>query len=129
MGQQIQTPEVKPGKVQAVTIMLLVNGILNILWSFGFTIAVIFGSLGIGLLCAPITLMPGVLGIFEIIAAANLLSTPAKPVKNFQIISILEIVTIVFGNVISMIVGILNLILYNDIEVRSYFTELENNQQ
>jgi hypothetical protein len=115
-------PGIKPGKVQAVTIMLLANGILNILYALGVTGSIVLGTLGIGLLCAPITILPGVLGVFEIIYATNLMAIPPKSVKNLQTIAILEIVCVISGNAISLVVGILNLVFYNDPEVRGYLT-------
>ncbi|MEN6410377.1 MAG: hypothetical protein ABFD44_11770 [Anaerolineaceae bacterium] len=115
-------PGIKPGKVQAVTIMLLANGILNILYALGVTGSIVLGTLGIGLICAPLTILPGVLGVFEIIYATNLMAMPPKTVKNLQTIAILEIVCVISGNAISLVVGILNLVFYNDPEVRGYLT-------
>lgn len=110
----------KPGKIQTITILLLVNGIMNILYAFSATAAIVLGTLGIGLLCAPLTILPGVLGVFEIIYASNLMANPPKAVKNLQTIAILEIVCIITGNAISLIIGIINLVFYNDTEVRAY---------
>jgi hypothetical protein len=110
--------------VQAIAIMTLVNGILNIFASLGITTAIILGTLGLGLLCAPITIAPLVLGIFEIIYGVNLLANPPKVSKPNQIIAILEIACIVVGNVISLVVGILSLVFYNDEEVKAYFDNI-----
>jgi len=114
----------KPGKIQAIAIMTLINGILNILAALGLTATIVLGTLGIGLLCAPITILPGVLGIFEIIYAANLLANPPKPTKPSQAIAIMEICCIIVGNVVSLVVGILALVFYNDPEVQAYFATL-----
>jgi hypothetical protein len=73
-----------PGKVQAIGIMTLINGIFNILWALGITSTVVLGTLGIGLLCSPITILPGVLSIFEIVYASKLISNPPKPVNPGQ---------------------------------------------
>lgn len=114
----------QPGMVTALTIMTLVNGILNIMWSLGVTLGIVLGTFGIGLLCAPITLLPGVLGIFEILYAAKLLANPPQPVKPSQTIAILEICCIVAGNVISLVVGILALVFYSDTAVKAYFARI-----
>jgi hypothetical protein len=119
------TPSVqKPGMVTALTIMTLINGILNILYALGFTAAIVLGTFGIGLLCAPLTILPAILGIFEILYAVKLLSNPPQPVKPSQTLAVLEIVCIITGNVISMVVGILALVFYNDTSVKEYFARI-----
>ena len=116
----------KPGMVQAIAIMTLINGVLNILYSLIITASIVLGTLGIGLLCAPLTILPAVLGIFEIIYASKLLANPPTPVQPSQTIAILEIVCIVTGAVISLVVGILALVFYNDQEVKAYFAKLNS---
>ena len=113
----------KPGKVQAIAIMTLINGILNILWGIGLTGSVVLGTLGIGLLCAPLTLLPLVLGIFEIIGGAKLMGEPPRKF-NVQTIAILEVVAILAGDGISLIVGILNLVFYNEPPTKHYIDSL-----
>ena len=113
----------KPGKVQAIAIMTLINGILNILWGIGLTGSVVLGTLGIGLLCAPVTILPLVLGIFEIIGGAKLMGEPPRKF-NVQTIAILEIVAILAGDGISLIVGILNLVFYNEPPTQQYIDSL-----
>jgi hypothetical protein len=114
----------RPGLVNALGIMTLVNGILNIFAGLGLTAAVVLSTLGIGLLCSPITLAPAVLGVFEIMYAAKILANPPQPVKFSQTIAILEIVCVVFGNGISLVVGILALVFYNDQSVKGYFSSI-----
>lgn len=114
----------KPSEVTTITILILISGISNIIASLIWTFAIVFGTLGIGLLCTPITILPGVLGIFEVIQAANLLSERPKPVKNFQTIAILEICAILSFNVISLVTGILGLVFNNNPRVRGYFNQL-----
>lgn len=111
----------RPGMVTAIAIMTLVNGVLNILYALSVTLGIVLGTFGIGLLCAPLTILPGVLGIFEIIFATQLLAIPPRPVKPNQTIAILEIAAIAAGNVVSLVVGILVLVFYNDPAVRAYF--------
>lgn len=121
----LNTPQ-KPGMVQAIAIMTMINGILNIMAGLSITAAVVLGTLGVGLLCAPVTILPCVLGIFEIIYAANLLANPPKAIQPSQSIAILEIACILLGNVVSMIVGILAIVFYNDEEVKAYFAQINS---
>ena len=116
----------KPGLVTTLTIMTLINGILNILYALGLTAAIVLGTLGIGLLCAPVTILPAILGIFEILYAVKLLSDPPQPVKPSQTIAVLEIVCIITGNALSLVVGILALVFYNDASVKDYFARLNS---
>ncbi len=114
----------KPALVQAIAIMTLVSGILNILASLSITTSLVLGTLGLGLLCTPITILPLVLGVFEIIYATKLLANPPKSTKPNPTIAFLEIACIIIGNVISMAIGILALVFYNDEEVRAYFESI-----
>lgn len=108
----------KPGLVTAIAVMTLTSGILNLFWGF-----VAFGSF-FGIICLPIAILPTILGIFEIIYAAKLLSAQLQPVQPSPSIAAFEIVTVVMGNVFSMVVGILVLIFYNDLTVKEYFAHL-----
>jgi hypothetical protein len=120
-----EIPE-KPAMVQAIAVMTLVNGIINIVYAFGITLLIIIGTLGFGILCAPLTILPGILGIFEILYAVKLLPEPPKPTKPNQTLAILEICAILAGNVVSLVVGILNLVFYNDERVKAYFANLNS---
>lgn len=112
----------KPGMVQAVAIMTLVNGILNILWGSGATLGMIAGIATICLV--PVTILPLILGIFEILYAVKLMSNPPQPVRPSQAIAIMEICCILVGNVISLVIGILALVFYNDPAVKAYFARI-----
>lgn len=116
-------PDVKPGKVQAIAIMTLVSGILNVFYGLVLTFLVVVGTIGIGLLCFPLTIFPTVVGIFEIIAGAKLMANPPRTFK-VKTIAILEIVAIIAGSVPSAVVGILNLVFYNEPEVKDYIDSL-----
>ena len=113
-----------PGLVKTIAVMTLVNGIVNILWGLGVTAGVVLGTFFIGLICAPITILPTILGIFEMIYALKLLANPPQPVQPSTSIAILEILCVLAGNVFSMIVGILSLVFYNDPQVKEYFANL-----
>ena len=112
----------KPTLVQVIAWMTLASGIVNLLWGIGLALTVLLTIVGI--VCVPFAILPTVLGVFEIIYAAKLLSNPPQPLQPSTNIAILEIVTILVGNVFSMVVGILALVFYNDLVVRDYFARL-----
>lgn len=122
--QQVYAAYAKPGLVQFIAIMTLVNGILNILYGLIVTGAIVLGTFFLGIICAPVTILPVVLGIFEILYAVKLLATPPQPVRPSQTIAILEIIAVITGNIISLIVGILALVFYADADVKYYFARL-----
>jgi len=115
----------KPGQVTAITVLTLISGIGNIIAALVWTSLIVVGTVGIGIICAPLTLLPGVLGVFEIIYAAKLLATPPRPVRPSQTIAILEICAILAGNILSLVTGILALVFYSDPAVQDYFAGLE----
>jgi hypothetical protein len=114
----------KPGLVMAIALMTLVNGIFNIIWG----ISLILGTFGILLICFPVSLLPLILGGFEIAYAMKMLAVPSQPVQPARNIAIFEIVAILVCNVFSMVVGILALIFYNDQIVKDYFAQLNGTQ-
>ena len=124
--RQVHEPvyDPKPGTVSAIAVMTLVSGIVNVLWALGLTGTIVIGTLGIGLLCVPVTILPAVLAIFEIIYGVRLLANPPRPTQPSQAIGILEICCILYGNVIALVVGILALVFYSEPEVKDYFTRL-----
>lgn len=117
-----QPYEEKPGLVTAIALMTLVSGIINLFWGFVAS-ATVLGTI-VGVVCLPITILPTILGIFEIIYAAKLLSAQPQPVQPSPSIAVFEILTVVYANVFSLIVGILTLIFYNDLTVKDYFARL-----
>lgn len=114
----------RPGQVTAIVIMTLISGIMNILAALTWTVLIVVGTIGVGLLCTPVTILPAVLGVFEIIFASKLLTNPPTPVKPSQTIPILEICAILFANIFSLVTGILALVFYNDPKVQDYFARL-----
>ena len=114
--------EQKPGLFTAIAVMTLVSGITNLFW--GFIASATALSTFVGIVCLPITILPTILGVFEIIYAAKLLSVQPQPVQPSQSIAVFQILTFLFGNIFSMVVGILALIFYNDLSVREYFARI-----
>lgn len=124
---EVATAGAKPGKVQAVAIMTLIDGILNILialmWAVGIISGVV-GTLGLGfflLICCVVPIYTVVVGIFEIIFAAKLLPEPPKTNEFSKPVAILQIINVVSFNMLSVVTGILALVFANDPEVVAYF--------
>src|SRR5512134_3843312 len=118
------TNEPKPTLVNVIAWMTLASGIVNLFWGLGVSLTVLVSTIGFGLICLPLTILPTILGIFEIIYAAKLLSNPPQAVRPNTNIAILEIVCILAGNIFSVVVGILALVFYNDLTIRDYFARL-----
>lgn len=112
----------KPGLVTAIALMTLTSGIVNLFWGF-IASATALGTI-IGVVCLPITILPTILGIFEIIYAAKLLSAQPQPVQPSISIAVFEILTFLMLNMYSGIVGILVLVFYNDLAVKEHFTRI-----
>jgi len=111
----------KPGMLQTVAIMTLVNGIINILWGGLLTL-----SLMPTLVCWPFGAFPLVLGILEVIYAAKILPSQLQPVQPSKTIAIMEIIAILYLNPLSMIGGILALVFYGDPAVKAYFARINS---
>lgn len=109
----------KPGLYTAIAAMTLASGIVNLFWGFVTSATVL--STFIGVICLPITVLPTILGIFEIIYAAKLLSNQPQPVQPSPAIAAFQISTLIYGNVFTAVVGLLNLIFFNDQSVKDYF--------
>ena len=115
-------PNQKPGLFTAIAVMTLTSGIINLFWGF-IASATALGTL-VGIVCLPVTILPTILGIFEIIYAAKLLSAQPEPVKPSKALAVFQILTFFMGNIFSTVVGILTLIFYNDLTVKEYFAQL-----
>ena len=112
----------KPTLVHAIAWMTLASGIVNLFWGFAASGAAL--ATVVGVICTPITILPSILGIFELIYAAKLFSNPAQPLQPSTNIAILEIACVLTGNVFSMAVGVLSLVFYNDTVVKDYFAQI-----
>ena len=112
----------QPSLVKTIAVLTLINGIVNIFWGLIAT-AVVVPTIVLACL-AVFTILPTILGVFEIIYALKLLNNPPQPVQPSTTIATLEILTVLTGNVFSMIVGILALVFYSDAQVKEYFARL-----
>ena len=111
----------KPSRLQGIEIMMLVSGILNIIAGLGL----VCGALAsiVGVLCLPVVVLPLVLGVFEVVYASKLMNHQPVSVRDLRTIAIFEVATILYGNGITLVVGILNLIFLDDQNVRDYLTQ------
>jgi predicted Zn finger-like uncharacterized protein len=116
----------KPGKVQAVSIMVLIGGILATLHAVVWLLyigLIGFASMGFGFFCC---LWPGpyyalVLGIMGIIKGARLLGERAYRETPPQGLGIMMIINIINGDIVNLIMGILVLVFLTDRDVKDYF--------
>jgi len=111
-----------PGLIKTIGVITLISGIVNLFWGLAAT-AVVVPTIILACL-AIFTILPTILGVFEIIYALKLLNNPPQPIQPSTTIAILEILTVLTGNVFSMIAGILSLVFYNDPQVKEYFAKL-----
>jgi hypothetical protein len=113
----------RPPKLQTIGILMLISGALNIMAGLG----VVTGfALSIVLICCiPFAALPLALGVFEVIYGLRLVGAGQEPVKRdtLQTVAILEVATILGSNIVSFIVGIINLVLLSDTEVTGYFKQ------
>jgi len=116
------TNQQKPTLVNVIAWMTLASGIVNLFWGIAASGAVL--ATIVGVICTPITILPTIFGIFEIIYAAKLMSNPPQQIQPSTNIAILEIVCVIVGNLFAVVVGILALVFYNDLVVRNYFARL-----
>lgn len=116
----------KPTLFQVIAWMTLVSGVVNLFWGFaasGTALATI-----VGVFCLPLTVLPAILGVFELIYAAKMFSEPPQVFRPSTNLAVLEIASVLSGNVFSMAVGILALVFYNDQVVKDYFAYLNGTQ-
>ena len=112
----------RPALVNVIAWMTLASGVVNLFW--GIVASGTALSTIVGVICLPLTILPTIFGVFELIYAAKLFSNPAQPVRPSTNIAVFEIACVLTGNVFAMVVGILALVFYNDTIVRDYFARL-----
>lgn len=123
-NQQPPAYNEKPGQITAMAILMLLSGLTDVGLFFMWGILIITGgiaTIGIGLLCLPFALPPLALAIFEFIYGAKLLSEKPATMKSYKTMAILEIVSILFGNVVGLVTGILILVWLNDPRIADWF--------
>lgn len=113
--------DTKPGKLQTVAIIWIVDGAMSIVWGAALAIGALASIIGI--ICLPIAVYPLVLGIVEVIYGVKLFGDPVKLTKPPIFVSIMEMVDIAFGDVLGLIAGIVTYALLNDEEVKAYFAQ------
>lgn len=126
-GTPADTADRKPGKLQAMTIMTLVGGILAVLASLGviagFILGVI-GSMGLGLIfcvCIVLPIYQMVAGILCIIQGVKLMgANPEQYYFKTKNTAILQIVCVIAGDVINLVLGIITLVFFKDEEVLAW---------
>jgi hypothetical protein len=116
LEKEPRRPREKPGKVQAIAVMILVGGILACIWGMGSTLLS-------GFACC---LWPGayygfVMGIMAIVRGSNLLGDYAYRLPPPQGIAIMMIINIINGDAVNLTLGILVLVFLSDPEVKAYF--------
>ncbi len=115
-GERRERGPQKPGKVQALSIMMLVGGIYALVHALGAVAAS-------GLACC---IWPGVyyamvLGILAIIKASPILGETGHLQPAPKSIAIMQIINIINLDVVNCVMGIINLVFLNEPEVRRYF--------
>ncbi len=121
---QLENPV--PGKVQAIGIMHLVGGILNILIGLIWAATGLFSGLltfGIGLIycCPAFILVP--IGIVEVISGAKHQSKDHSALGPPRVTGVVELFSILGCSMISTVFGVLTLVFLNDPEVESYYAQ------
>ena len=116
-----------PSELQTSKTFFLISGIVNILVLLGWGGTTIFTGLvtcGIGCLFGVVPIINIVSCILDFMAYSKLnnLDTPGT-YKSLQFASILEIVTILTGNIVSLIFGVINLNNLNSIAVKNFLNE------
>ena len=102
----------KPGQITAIAVLCLVSGILDCL---GFVTVFMLWPGGLYSL---------VVGIFELIYAAKILSDPVRTSRPSTAVAVLQIVNIINCSGLAVVTGILSLVFYSDPRVKSYFHEM-----
>ena len=123
----LSMPPQKPDRLFAIGMMTLISGIINILWGMGLLLMIAVFGIGtffVGCLCLPLAIYPLALGIVEVLYALKLMRNPISPtVKPAYYIAVMEIIDTLFGNIIALVVGVVSLLLYNDVAIRRFFGE------
>ena len=117
-----------PSELQTSRIFFLVSAILNIVWAVGGSIYVFIlgiASCGIGCLFFIIPVINIVACVMDFIAY-NKLNSLDRPgtFGSMQFAAISDITTILTGNIISMVFGIITLMNLNNENVKTFLREM-----
>ena len=105
--------QIKPGKIQAISVMTLVGGIIAILT------CMVIGLSTMGLWITWIYSL--ILGIMATIKGSQMMgSNPAPAFASAKTIAIMQIVNIINCDMPNLVMGIINLVFLKDPEVRGY---------
>lgn len=108
-------------KPMGVAIPMLVSGIVNLVYAASAVVSLlIFGvaTFGIGCACLVIPVPAIILGIFELKMYSKL-SGPgpyAQHKPNAHTLAIIQVITIIFGNVVSCVCGVISLVNMNQLD-------------
>jgi DNA-directed RNA polymerase subunit RPC12/RpoP len=108
----------KPGKVQAIAIMILVGGIIACVKFFILDILLAFHTMG--LFCVP-GIYSLVLGILAILKGSQLIGDKGHRQPPPTAIAVMMIINIVAFDIANLVMGILILVFLNEYEVREYY--------
>jgi len=114
----------KPAKVTAIAVLTLVDGVFNVLFAAGLFFGLLaFGvsTFGCGCILLPLGLYPLALGIIELVYGTQILPQDPREVSPARWLAILQVVNVLFGQVLSVVAGILALVFLDDPEVRAWF--------
>ena len=107
-----------PSKLEAVRVMTIIGGALAVLYGLGATggiLALGIASFGLGCLCLP---LPVYMLIAGVVALTQGLDTFKKPPR---VAAIMQIICIIGGDVINLVLGIIELMYLNDPEIKAYY--------
>jgi hypothetical protein len=128
--------EPRPGALTAVGIVQLISGGLNLamMWWLAGTAAGTLGgmctgllTLGVfpfGVLCGFVCMVLIPIGILEIVSGIIILAAPGKCRTLAMVTGIIELVSLVFGGLLSAIAGLVTIILMRDESVARYLKNL-----
>ena len=107
-----------PGKVEAVRLMAIIGGALATLYGLGAAGTILlFGiaSFGLGCLCLPLPLYLILAGVMALTQGIDAVKKPPRTA------AIMQIICIIGGDVINLVLGIVELMYLNDPEVKAYY--------
>jgi hypothetical protein len=111
-----QRPARAPEKFQAIAFMLVLGGAWAIIWSLAGILLSAFWCLA-----WPGTYYGLLFGVLAILRGAEMMSVSPALVHSPRVIVIMQIITIVNGDVANLACGIVGLVFLNELTVQGYF--------